>query len=154
MTPDTPEALEEVVRLALDHAWSWFSLHATQRLQMLNFWLISVAFLTGAFVAAITDEAFGAAFGVAVAGGVASLCFYRLECRTRLLVRLAERAIRKLQSELAVRTGIPELEILSAADTEKAFFTAYGVVIRRLQWLVIFGFMIAALVSGQVWLRS
>src|SRR4051812_41007057 len=31
------------------YAWNWFALHANQRLQLVNFWLVAVAFLAGAF---------------------------------------------------------------------------------------------------------
>lgn len=151
MTSDDAASFDEV-KLALDHAWAWFNLHGTQRMQMLNFWLVSIAFLTGAFVAAITNEAFGAAFGVAVAGGVASSCFYRLERRTRLLVRLAETPLAELQKYLAGRTNIAGLDMLTRADTDKAFFTSYGVVIRSLEWFAIGAFTVAAIVSAKIWL--
>ena len=34
------------------YAWNWFALHSNQRMQFVNFWLISVVFLGAAFVAA------------------------------------------------------------------------------------------------------
>lgn len=121
---------------------------------MLNFWLVSVAFLTGAFVAGITDESYAAALGVAIAGAVASLCFHRLERRTRLLVRLGEAPLVRLQQHLATRTGIAELEILVCADTRKERFTSYGVVIRTLEWFAISAFSVAAVVAAALWCKS
>ncbi len=34
---------------AFDHAWNWFSLHAGQRMQSFNFFLIATAFLFAAY---------------------------------------------------------------------------------------------------------
>jgi hypothetical protein len=36
-------------KVALDHAWNWFNLHAGQRMQTFNFFLIATAFLIAAY---------------------------------------------------------------------------------------------------------
>jgi len=131
----------------MDHAWSWFALHAAQRLQMLNFWLVAVAFLTAAYVAALKDARPAVASGVAVAGAVLSLCFHRLERRTRQLVRLGEAPLKLLQEQLATQTGIAELQILVAADRDTGRFSSYGDVIRAMQWLIIAAFVVAAVLA-------
>lgn len=68
------------------YAWNWFALHAGQRLQLVNFWLVAVAFLASAFVQARSNHLFAIAFGVCVTGAVSSLAFMRLDVRTRQLV--------------------------------------------------------------------
>lgn len=121
---------------------------------MLNFWLVSVAFLTNAFVAGITDQSYAAALGVAIAGAVVSLCFHRLERRTRLLVRLGEAPLASLQQHLAKRTGIADLEIVVAADANMERFTSYSVVIRTLEWFAIAAFSVAAVLTAAIWWTS
>ena len=37
--------------LSQTYAWNWFALHAGQRLQLVNFWLVAVAFLAAAVTA-------------------------------------------------------------------------------------------------------
>jgi hypothetical protein len=135
--PSEPERDLDAVRLGIDHAWQWFSIHATQRLQMLNFWLVAVAFLTAAYVTALTNKQPQVAAVVAAAAAILSLLFSRLELRTRQLVRLGERALGHFESILADVTGVAEMRILEAADAEKELFASYGIVIRAMQWFVI-----------------
>lgn len=71
------------------YAWSWFALHAGQRLQLVNFWLVAVAFLASAYVQARSSHLFVIALGVSITGAVASLAFARLDGRTRQLVQVA-----------------------------------------------------------------
>ena len=46
------------------YAWNWFALHAGQRLQLVNFWVVAVAFLATAFVQARSFHMVAIAFGV------------------------------------------------------------------------------------------
>lgn len=136
------------VDMAFEHAWSWFQLHASQRLQMVNFWLVSVAFISTAYVGAVANDLFLVAIGVAVVGALVSLCFYRLERRTRQLVHLAEPVLLAFQRRLARDTGIPEFEIVGQAETQKVAFSSYGSIIRLMQWLVTGAFVTGAVGAG------
>ena len=46
---------------ALEHAWQWFALHARQRMQCVNFFLVAVAFLAAAFVTGLKDDYYAVA---------------------------------------------------------------------------------------------
>lgn len=132
---------------ALSHSWDWFALHAAQRLQMVNFWLLSVAFLVAAYVGAMVDDQPEIGVGVATAGVAVTFGFHRLERRTRQLIRLAEVPIASLQANLAAVTGVPSLELCAAADREKRSFSSYGDVIRAMQWCIGVCFAVAVAFS-------
>jgi hypothetical protein len=127
---------------ALGHAWSWFALHAGQRLQLLNFFLVSVAFLTAAYVAAFNDHP--AVSGVVgVAGAVVSFAFRRLELRTRELVHIGEAPLAVLEARLAALTDIDSLRMLENAEAPRRKLTKYSLLIRVVQWTAVVAFCVA-----------
>jgi hypothetical protein len=139
-------------RAALDHAWAWFTVHASQRLQLVNFWIVSVAFLTTALVTTMTTKNWGIGCLVALAGALITLCFHGLERRTRQLVRAGEAALRKFQLDLAMQASVPEMEMLSAAD-KPGRLGSYGDVIRVMHWSVFTAFLTAAIFALIKWVQ-
>lgn len=135
----------------LDHAWSWFTVHASQRMQLVNFWIVAVAFLTTALVTALTNERFDVATVVSLAGAVGTFAFNRLERRTRSLVRAGEEALEKFQAELAAGSTVNELEILKRVDLHKPFWT-YGTVIMVLHLVTLTTFLVVAGYSSSRWI--
>ena len=71
----------------IDHAWQWFSLHATHRMQAVNFFLVASTFLSAAYVSALHFSLPVVAAGVSGLGMMASVCFYLFELRIRKLVK-------------------------------------------------------------------
>ena len=69
----------DAAKVALDHAWAWFSLHATQRLQSVNFFLVAIAFLSAAFVTAAKEKMYELASGIAGLAIFTTYFFYRTE---------------------------------------------------------------------------
>ncbi len=124
-------AMEDDLGMALDHAWAWFSLHAGQRMQLVNFLLISAAFVVAGYATALRNGTQVAAGAIAVAGVVVALGFWRLDVRTRELVRAAEAPLRELQHELATRTGITSLRLVDAVAVTGPL-TSYASVLRVL----------------------
>src|SRR5882757_915360 len=63
MNNESKSLVEETQKYAfdrgLDHAWQWFTLHATQRMQAVNFFLVATAFLSTAYVAALRFPSVG-----------------------------------------------------------------------------------------------
>jgi hypothetical protein len=47
--PSQPVDELDLLKELREHAWSWFSMHAQQRMQTLNFFLIAMAFLAAAY---------------------------------------------------------------------------------------------------------
>jgi hypothetical protein len=133
---------------AQSYAWNWFALHAGQRLQLVNFWLVAIAFLAAAFVQARASHLVAIAFGVSVTGVVSSLAFIRLDIRTRQLVRVAENALRAFE-ETQTAGGMDEIyELVKASDqVRRSWLDSYRVVIQGLQLSVALIFFLAAIYS-------
>src|SRR4051812_31773082 len=74
-SPTTTDDKTEPHEAAIEHAWEWFSLHAGQRLQAVNFYLIAAAFLSNAFVNALKDTNFVVAAGVGILGAFIAFIF-------------------------------------------------------------------------------
>jgi hypothetical protein len=131
--------------LAQTYAWNWFSLHAGQRLQLVNFWLVAIAFLAAAFVQARASHLVAIAFGVSVTGVVSSLAFMRLDARTRQLVQVAENALRVIE-ETQTEAGLDEIhELVKASDqVRRSWLDSYRVIIQGLQLCVSFMFFLVA----------
>jgi hypothetical protein len=136
----------ELLKVSLDHAQAWMTLHADQRLRALQFWLIAVAALTTAYVGTLRADPVLAA-AIAVLGTVLSLGFQRLERRTRELVKRAEDALRPTERRLAELTGIEALQLVEASDKKGEPFTSYATVIGTLQLVAVAGFVVAAFVA-------
>jgi hypothetical protein len=134
----------ESTQAALDHAWSWFALHARQRMHCVNFFLVAVAFLATGYVTALTKDLYGPASGIGVLGAWISFWFHRLDLRTKELVKAGEAAMKPLQQSLAQATGTGELEILKRVDAPGREWTSYGDVLRVLHWTTLFAFVVGA----------
>lgn len=130
--------------MALEHARAWFTLHAAQRTQLVNFFLAAVAFLTAAYVAAFYGKAYALASAVALIGLLLCLAFNRLEIRTRELVVAGEEATRQLERLLAKRVGVPEMELIHRVETPPRRFTAYSAVIPMIQWFAALAYLAGA----------
>ncbi len=92
----TPEERKE----ARTYAWDYFALHAEQRMRLFNFFLILSGLILGAFPA-VRGMAGGAKI-VALLPlllVLTSFIFWRLEERTRRLVKNGEDALRFLEGE-------------------------------------------------------
>jgi len=102
-------------KVALDHAWNWFNLHAGQRMQTFNFFLIATAFLIAAY-ASLLEKLPLAALAVALIGAWIAFWFTRLDNRTRQLIDAGEDVLKACQESLAKSTNIPALEILRKVE--------------------------------------
>ncbi len=137
---------------ARSYAWDWFTLHASQRLQLVNFWLVAVAFLASAFVQARANHLYIVAFGVSVIGAISSLAFMRLDVRTGQLIQVAETALEYFERSF-VADGLDDATQLVKASNKvrKSRFDSYRVIIRGLQLGVGATFVIAAIYSLASW---
>ena len=112
----TPEERKE----ARTYAWGYFALHADQRMKLFNFFLILAGVLLGVFPAVR-----GMAGGARVVAllplllALTAFTFWRLEERTRYLVKNAEAALRFLDEEWPVEPlpdGTPHYLRLDAVN--------------------------------------
>ena len=130
------------------YAWNWFELHAGQRLQLVNFWLVAVAFLAAAFVQAKASHLTAIAFGVSVTGAVSSLAFMRLDVRTRQLVQVAENALSVFEKGNTAAGADEAFELTKVSGLARGrVFDSYRVIIQGLQISVAIMFLLAAIYS-------
>jgi hypothetical protein len=128
-------------------------LHANQRMQLVNFWLVSTAFLSAGYVTAVTGGRPEVAVFVALLGATTSLGFHRLELRTFVLVKASEAAIKVIEEKLANETGIDELRILERVTNRRRFLGSYVQVIRMLYFSAAAAFLGGFVFSLVVWIR-
>lgn len=126
-----------VVNDEFTYAWNWFALHSGQRMQLVNFWLVSVAFLGAAFVQARASNLVPVAVGVSAAGAVSSIAFLLLDRRTRDLVQVAERALRKLENDRSTAGAHLSTRLVHEAHVARSSAVgSYRLVIQGLQAIV------------------
>jgi hypothetical protein len=138
-----PPDLNDVAKQAREHAWNWFALHATQRMQTFNFFLVATAFLAAGY-ASLLEKHRGAAFGVALLGAWLTFWFNRLDIRTRQLIKAGERALAALEAQLAATTNMDDLKIVEAVEQPEAGTFSYRRVIKVIQWTLIAIFLLGA----------
>jgi hypothetical protein len=151
MTTNQEKYDRNVEKIALEHCWAWFSLHATQRLQSVNFFLIAMAFLSAAFVTAAKDRMYLVAAGVAVLATATSYFFYRIERRIRSLLHAAEKAISPLQKRLADVLDIESLSIVDRVEEAQPGEWKYSKVFRYLYFTTGAAFALGLLYVGLEW---
>lgn len=134
MTNEASKAEELGIRDALDHSWAWFELHASQRMNLINYFLVATAFLAAAYVGALQVDLSAIAAIICLLGVVSSVSFHRVEVRTRDLVKLGEAALDQLEAKMVNVTGIEELMFTSRANCRSKGFTSYGWGIRALHF--------------------
>jgi ABC-type anion transport system duplicated permease subunit len=133
---------------AHSYVWSWFALHAGQRLQLVNFWLIAVAFLASSYVQARANHLTVVSLGVSVTGVIASLAFWRLDVRTQQLIRVAEDALEHLERSYEAKGSDRVTQLMRvAAEMSRSRVDSYKVIIRGLQLSVAVLFALAAVYS-------
>jgi len=99
----TPEERRE----ARSYAWGYFALHADQRMKLFNFFLILSGLILGAFPAVRAMAPGTKLVGVLPLLLVLSaFTFWRLDVRTRHLVKNAEAALRFLDGEWPVQPSL------------------------------------------------
>jgi len=145
MTRDLDEYELDGLKLTLDHAWSWFSLHAGQRLQMVNYFFVASAFITAGYANTLSGHRHVLAGFIGIAGVVISLAFERLERRTRELVRIAEPALTQIEARLSEITKITCLNFVERIELPAEKATSYGFVIRVLTCVAALAFTAASL---------
>ena len=131
----------EVMELALDHAWNWFALHADQRMKSVHFFILTLAFLTAAYVTALRFAQPLSGAAICLAGIILTICFSRFDIRIRELLTASEEVLEPIQDSLALQTGIASLRMTKTVKVGKRPFTRYSKVIRALHFTAIILFL-------------
>ena len=111
----------------VEHAWRYFALHSTQRMSLFNFFLVVSASLSAALAASLQGAGIYHALGVALGGllAVVSLVFWKLDQRTRFLVKHAEAALSELEAGMAIPAARLVSNEPSKTDAAKEGFVLF-----------------------------
>lgn len=123
---------------ALAHAWSYFQLHAAQRVTVFNFFVATSGLLVAALAFALRGGSATAVLSIAAGLGLftLSLIFWKLDERVSEMIKVSEDVIRKIEAK-----GIAEVDHRvmcrekAAADQIKFGFFGnwtYGQAFRRI----------------------
>lgn len=130
-----------LLREGMNHSWNWFALHAGQRMQAVNFFLVTIGFLTSAYSFALNADRPEVAAVIGLIGGLVTFYFRRLEVRTKELVKAGEAALKASEAILAKHSGTDSFEIASIVEEPGERFSSYGQVIFALQATVFLAFV-------------
>lgn len=139
---------------ALDHAWNWFALHSDHRMRAVNFYILSVSFLTAAYVTALRYGYAGTAIFVAVAGFALSILFFGLELRIKELIKAGEAALRPLQDRIASAFDIQDCKLVEHVEDSDHVLTKYSTVISALHIVAALLFFIGGIYAAVSVARS
>jgi hypothetical protein len=120
------------LQASLSHAQSWVELHATQRQNLLNFFLVALAFLFNAYVSAISAHRYALAGVIGCLGALISLGFTAMDLRNRDLTRAGEAAMRDIEEILARACSVSSLKIIEAIDSPRHPWLSMGKIIRAI----------------------
>lgn len=81
--------------------WDYFCIHGSQRIQLLNFYIILETFFVTALLTLFQLEKslFSLKFILSIAIIFFSFIFYTLDCRTKNIIKLTEIAIKKIEQK-------------------------------------------------------
>ncbi len=138
-----PLVVDPVARETQEHAWRWFVLHANQRMQTFNYFLVATAFLFSAY-GSLLKEYRPAAVVVALLGAWLAFWFRRMDVRTRQLIDVGRQGMIATQARLARRAELPEIELAQAAGQCAPGGSTYSRVIDVVHWTIVVVFVAAA----------
>ncbi|HEX3860664.1 MAG TPA: hypothetical protein VHY35_03135 [Stellaceae bacterium] len=144
--------MQDDVKLALEHAWRHFQLHAQQRISVFNFYVATasllIAGLAFTFQAARPIWAFGVAAGILLT--FLSVLFWKLDSRVSSIIKSSEDVMAKAEAQLISDTNLRTVSVERemTASTPFAWHKAwtYGQTFRR-----IFFVMAAIGLGGAGW---
>lgn len=147
-----------------EYAWGYFELHAQQRLQLFEFYItLSTATLAGFFALIQVSDGHPLLSLVGFALSFFSFVFWKLELRTRALVKNAEEALKHLdaQHSLADVSGAPHpLRMFDRDDhftsraKKRSITTGHFSYARSFRWVFIFFASLGLLLGGWALLWS
>lgn len=150
MATDAPDPTTFTLKDALDYAWKWFELHSSQRMQLVNYFLVAVAFLTAAYATGLQADRPAVSAVVAVLGAVVSWAFQQIEQRTRELIKLSEATLQEIENAMQADTTLSSVRLVARAEVPSRPRTSYFSVIRVLHWSTLGSFLLG--LAYAVWI--
>jgi hypothetical protein len=149
-TQENIEAKNSRANVAFEYAWKYFEYHASQRLQMIRFYVTAIIAIGTGIGFLYKEDDFALAALMSIFGAAITVIFWRLDRRVADLIKYAERALKFEESRLARETENEAMRIAEAADGKRRIFPYTY----RQNFLVMFGlvavvFLLLAYLSGK-----
>ena len=110
-----PKECHELLVAALTHSWSWVEAHAARRAQMVNLYLIAIAFLTTVWATEINNHLDDLACATSVTSALTAAAFWWSDLRLRKYLAAGEASLSEVQDRLANSVGIASLRMTAHA---------------------------------------
>jgi len=94
---------------ALDHAWNRFNFRISSALQILNYYLVAIAILSGAYVGALTHDLQPVAGFIGIIGSGVSVAAFLGGYGQIRLARMVMPQLRELEVRIATLLSIPDI---------------------------------------------
>ena len=106
---------KEKLELVNDYAWNWFSYHAAQRMPVFRFFFLVIGVLAVGYYQSIADNPIVAS-GFSVLAAFLSLLFWRLDLRTRELIKIGEGLLLEMERTFP-KWGIADAQLVTQANS-------------------------------------
>jgi hypothetical protein len=109
------EGSTEKLKLIHDHAWNWFAHHAEQRMTALRFFLLVIGIFAVGYYQTLNNGHYLLAAAFSLLSCCFSVLFWRLDIRTRELIRVGEDILSQTEIEMTKLSTI-QVAIISDVD--------------------------------------
>jgi len=113
------EGAIEKLKLIHDHAWNWFAHHAEQRMTALRFFLLVIGIFAVGYYQTLNNSHYFLATAFSVLSCCFSVLFWRLDIRTRELIKVGEDLLSQTEVEMTKLSAIP-VTIISEVDKKSS----------------------------------
>jgi hypothetical protein len=103
---------DKLLLAAIEHLRSYFENRRSQRLQVINYFLLSIAFMSAAYVTALSNKLNGVAAVLPIIGIGVTAGFWWSDMASRTFLHLTDEPLLILERRLADRLGVPELNLM------------------------------------------
>lgn len=105
--------MSELLKQQRDYAWSYFALHANQRMGSFNFFVVIAALLTTGLVGTLKSDFQQHVIGVPLGVGlsVIAFVFWKMDQRVQYLIKHAETALKAIEANWPADSGAPSVSL-------------------------------------------
>jgi peptidoglycan/LPS O-acetylase OafA/YrhL len=135
---------QELFLAALAHARSWNETRLASRTQIVNFFLLTVAFASAGYGTSLANGLNDVAGAIGVAGVLLSLAALQSDLRARAVLRVGKTALIELEAHLAQRTGFESLRLVEMAERSRSRTRSQTTIASLLYLLAVAMFVAAA----------
>lgn len=117
MSPEEQRATARAT--ALQYAWNWFQYHAGQRMLVFRFFLVLTGALAAGCFAFLQKQNYDLLLVLAILTIAFCFLFWRLDCRNRTLVKIAETYLKDEEEWLSTVLGLEHIRLAHRADLRR-----------------------------------